>query len=175
MPEICYRALLYPGPRNRWNAGVFNSYHPTPHPHWQGIWAQKELANPGAAHEAEDFPLAFDKGVYSQQARTNYLHLMRAKGAEGWTQAELDSASEVAGVSAFNGADGPTRVYAYAASSDQPEHISRIATFMGEVICELPEGGGVIVRNVEPTGPPVTTEAFRLQHGLALYTPRGAE
>ena len=95
MPEICYRALLYPGQKQRWENGVYNSYHPTPHPHWQGIWNQKEQANPGAQHDAEDFPLNFGAGRYTEQARANYLQLMHDKGGEDWTQPEIDSASEL--------------------------------------------------------------------------------
>jgi hypothetical protein len=169
MPEFCYRALLYPAQRQRWNAGVCNSYHPTPHPHWPGIWAQKEAADPGEAHAAADFPLTFSKGIYTEQARANYLHLMRTKGGDGWTQEELDSATELAGVSAFNGPEGAARAYLYAATSGLPEHLARVVTFMGDVICDLPEGGGVIVNNVEPVPPIMTAAEFREHHGLPQY------
>jgi hypothetical protein len=169
MPEACYRALLYPGSLQRWRDGVYNSYHHGTHPKWDGIWNEKEAASPGAIHDAKDFPLGFSMGIYSEPARASYLQLMREKGGEGWTQPEIDSATELAGVSAFNGADGPARVYTYAAESGLPEDGSYIATFMGTVICSLPEDGGVVSEVVEPTPPLMTTAEFRIAHHLPQY------
>jgi hypothetical protein len=170
MPEPCYRALVYlPHQSNRWNAGVFNSFHPATHPHWDGIWAEKEHAHPAAEHAAGDFPLDFAAGRYSEQARANYLHLKRAKGGENWTNAEICSATELAGVCAFNGESGPLRAYQYAASSGLSEDEALIVTFMGEVVCGLPEAGGVLARVIEPVGEPMTAAAFRAHHGLPQY------
>jgi hypothetical protein len=174
MPELCYRALLYEGQRQRWINGVYNSYHPATHPFWQGIWNRKEHANPGADHDANDFPLAFAAGRYSEAARTKFLQLMREKGDDIWTQAEIDSASELDGVCSFNGEEGAQLAYEYAATSGLPEHVARIVTFMGDYVCDLPEGGGVQARVVEVIGPPVTAAAFRVQHGLQQYVPPGA-
>ncbi len=169
MPELCFRALLYPKQVHRWNNGVYNSYHPATHPEWQAIWNQKEAAHPGAEHDAAGFSLAFSKGRYSEQAVSNYLHLMRTKGNANWTQDEIDSATELAGVSAFNGPEGPARAYRYAVTSGHPEHLAKIVPFMGDVICELPEDGGVIVNNVMPVAPVMTATEFREHHGVPQY------
>jgi hypothetical protein len=169
MPEICYRALLYPGQKQRWSAEVYNSYHPTPHPQWQGIWNQKEQANPGAQHAAEDFPLNFGAGRYTEQARANYLQFMHDKGSEDWTQAEIDSSSELDGVCCFRGENGPQNAYQYAASSGLPEGVALIATFMGEFVCDVPENGGILAHVIGAMGTPITATEFRMFHDLPQY------
>lgn len=170
MPELCYRALIYiPHQLELWNAGKFNSRHPSPHPGWAAIWGQKEEADPGAEHDPADFPLEFDAGRYTEQAKMHYLQFMRDKGGEDWTDEELLLASELDGVCAFDGEDGPRRAYEYAASSDLPEDVALIVTFMGEVVCDLPEDGGVLAMVVDPMCAPMTATEFRELHGLDPY------
>lgn len=120
-------------------------------------WRETGSTNPN------DYPLACQLAVFSEQARDAFLRLP-PEGREGsiLTEKERQRVSELAGICAW---ETPEAAWKCGADPNAP-YPSLFVEFEGEFICPDPGHQGVIARVIRPTAGPMSAAAFKAKHNL---------
>lgn len=131
--ETYYRALYSDEHFIDWRKGIRTSFHHACDPHWVEIW------NKTGSENCDDYPLETTVAVYTPAARKFFVHFAPQWPAEKvWPDYALRSASELAGLCAF---DTPEGLLTWCA--DRPD--AAVLVFEGSYVCEAPDDDGAVV------------------------------